>query len=60
MIAKDFSARRVNFYDLAEGMPDRFVTSQPIRDFAAKFDDLAHVLMPENIPALHGGLIAIK
>jgi len=39
---------------------DDSITDLQVRDFGAKFDNLAHILMPENIPALHGGLIAVK
>jgi hypothetical protein len=39
---------------------DDAITDFQIRDFGAKFDDLAHILMPEDIAALHGGLIAVK
>jgi hypothetical protein len=39
---------------------DDAITDLQVRNFGAKFDDLAHILMPENIAALHGGLIAVK
>jgi hypothetical protein len=39
---------------------DDAVAYPEVRDFGAKFDHLTHVLMPENIAALHRGLVAIK
>jgi hypothetical protein len=39
---------------------DDAITYLQVRDFGAKFNDLAHVLMPENIAALHRRLVAVQ